>query len=351
MTSGRLRLVLFLSSLGVFVAGFLSLAHLGGFPIPCGGSNGCDLVASHPLSAPFGVPIAYVGFFGYVSIFGLAYWTAQPQPGLFGLRLLTTLGLMASMGLVAAARFVIHATCTWCLASALIMAVLAWLSWFAAPPPGVVRERSIWLAFPVAAIGAAWLLSSRAEPMPPHDALAVASVPISELATDESPSRGPTEAGVWVVEFADFACPACKAMHRRLAALADSRQVRLVFRNLVLNRLPGHEASARAAVLGEICHETGKFWDFADSVFAMSGSPSDADLDRLASALAPKSSLQSRLGNAADPAYLAVNRDMTLAKRLGLSETPTYILVRQYGSREVLGPRALIAELDAVSER
>lgn len=97
------------------------------------------------------------------------------------------------------------------------------------------------------------------------------------------PSRGPMSAPIVIQEFADFHCGFCKkaspTMNKILQNYPD--KVRLVFRHHPLSVTPGqgsfltHEAAACA-------HQQGKFWPFAEAVFAFEKLPSAADLDAIA---------------------------------------------------------------------
>jgi protein-disulfide isomerase len=99
--------------------------------------------------------------------------------------------------------------------------------------------------------------------------------------TDYMPSKGPNEAPVTIVEFADFECPACRNAHstleRVLAEYGD--QVRFVFRDFPLNIHP------RAIPASQAAHCAGdqeKFWDYYESLMLMAGDLSDEDLTKRA---------------------------------------------------------------------
>lgn len=66
------RFSLAFSSAGVAIAAALTVAHLSKTPLPCGGSHGCDQVASDPSSQFLGVPISLFGLLAYMLMAGLA---------------------------------------------------------------------------------------------------------------------------------------------------------------------------------------------------------------------------------------------------------------------------------------
>jgi protein-disulfide isomerase len=86
-----------------------------------------------------------------------------------------------------------------------------------------------------------------------------------EIELSGSPSRGPTDAPITVVEWADFECPACRAVSPDLeAALAKQTDVRFVFKNFPLDIHQNAEHAARASVAADL---QGKFWQMHHELF------------------------------------------------------------------------------------
>jgi protein-disulfide isomerase len=81
-----------------------------------------------------------------------------------------------------------------------------------------------------------------------------------------APSRGPANAPVTVVEYADFECPFCSkawaAAEEALKPYGD--RVRYVFRDFPL---PFHEHGAKAAEAGAAAHAQGRFFELANLMF------------------------------------------------------------------------------------
>jgi protein-disulfide isomerase len=88
-----------------------------------------------------------------------------------------------------------------------------------------------------------------------------------EIAGD-GPSRGPRDARITIVEFADFECPYCRQMAPFLKRLLDDypRDVRLVYRQLPLTDLHPHALHAAKASL--CAQEQGRFWEMHDALYA-----------------------------------------------------------------------------------
>jgi protein-disulfide isomerase len=102
-----------------------------------------------------------------------------------------------------------------------------------------------------------------------------------EIEIGDSPAKGPPNAPVVIVEFADFECPACAAAMPLLDKLyeAHPNKLRVVFKNFPLSTHPNAEIAARAAVAA---HRQGKFWEMHDRMFE-AGAPLDRPrLERIA---------------------------------------------------------------------
>lgn len=78
--------------------------------------------------------------------------------------------------------------------------------------------------------------------------------------------RGDPKASVIVIEYADFQCPYCQQMHATLVSAAETGKVRWVFRNDPLQSI--HPLAVEEAEAAECAGEQGKFWAYADSLFA-----------------------------------------------------------------------------------
>jgi protein-disulfide isomerase len=90
-------------------------------------------------------------------------------------------------------------------------------------------------------------------------------VPIPTLG---SPSMGPANARITLVEFSDFQCPYCsKAVAQINATLkAYPNDVRLIFKQYPLE--DAHPAAAISAAAALAAHQQGKFWPMHDVMFA-----------------------------------------------------------------------------------
>lgn len=80
--------------------------------------------------------------------------------------------------------------------------------------------------------------------------------------------KGDVKAPYTVIEFGDFACPQCGAMHSGIENLASSAPVSLYFVNRPFPRLKGHEYAVQAAEAGYAAAAQGKFWPMFDALYS-----------------------------------------------------------------------------------
>jgi protein-disulfide isomerase len=105
------------------------------------------------------------------------------------------------------------------------------------------------------------------QPVIPFPALAGLDSAAVQIPTLGSPSRGPANARVTLVEFSDFQCPSCRQAYTFLDSLARAfpRDLRIVFKHYPLQFHPYAFAAAEAATAAM---DQGKFWEYAGVVYA-----------------------------------------------------------------------------------
>ncbi|HEY6461468.1 MAG TPA: thioredoxin domain-containing protein [Polyangiaceae bacterium] len=112
-----------------------------------------------------------------------------------------------------------------------------------------------------------------------YDPTAVKAIPLAG-----SPSRGPDDAKVTVVEFADFECPHCRMAVPMVDAVmaAHAGKVRLVYKFVELSMHVHAEAASRAAWAAG---QQGKFWEMEHLLFERQDHLEQGDLERYAKML------------------------------------------------------------------
>ncbi|MDX2059412.1 MAG: vitamin K epoxide reductase family protein [Gemmatimonadales bacterium] len=118
---------------GLFISLYLWLYKLGMIGTLACGTGGCETVQLSPQSRFLGVEVALIGVIGYVVILGLAMAAMTPRfEGLSWpirvMPLVTGGAVLFTAYLKYLEFFVIHAICRWCVASAVIVAVVFVLS-------------------------------------------------------------------------------------------------------------------------------------------------------------------------------------------------------------------------------
>lgn len=124
MSDRRLRLVaIVLAVIGLGVAGYLTYIHYEGIKPVCGLGGDCEKVQTSEWADLAGVPVALLGLIGYAAI--LVTLFIEREEALVAGALIALVGFGFSAYLTYRELFTIDAICPWCVASAVIMALLA----------------------------------------------------------------------------------------------------------------------------------------------------------------------------------------------------------------------------------
>ena len=167
----------------------------------------------------------------------------------------------------------------------------------------------------------------------------------SHISLTDRPSRGPANARVTVVEYADFQCPSCKQLHETLRAiLPNYPQVRVIFKNFPLSQV--HPWAMTAALAGRCAYSQNPdaFWAFHDLLFDHQEAINPANAWQAMQDYASKAGLdagQLRACMAGPEARAAVDADFAEGQRLKIANTPTAFV---NGRRLVGGDRALLEQ-------
>jgi len=90
----------------------------------------------------------------------------------------------------------------------------------------------------------------------------------SKLHPGNSPSMGPTDAKITLIEFADFECPSCRQLDRILRELLPQHpEIRLVYKDFPLTTI--HPWAMTASLAGQctIQQNSASFWKIHDIIF------------------------------------------------------------------------------------
>jgi len=145
-----------------------------------------------------------------------------------------------------------------------------------------------------------------------------------ELILPTTYTKGPKDAPVWLVEFSDFQCPACKAFSGVVADLTKKYPDKL----LVAYRyfpLDIHPQSIPTAIAAEAAGKQGKFWEMEQLLFANQERFGDTLYNELATQLGLD--MNTFKASINDPATKqVVTNDTTYGSSIGINATPTFFL-------------------------
>ncbi|MBK7396836.1 MAG: thioredoxin domain-containing protein [Myxococcales bacterium] len=149
----------------------------------------------------------------------------------------------------------------------------------------------------------------------------------------KSPSSGPVNAPIQIVEFADFECPHCAAampiLHKVIEDPSLKDKVRFFFKNYPL---PAHEHADPAARASVAAQNQGKFWEMHDLLFTHQDQLGNPDIEGYAKKLGLDLDKFRADWVSADTKD-RVAKDKELGGRIGVSGTPSiYVNGRKFAS-------------------
>ena len=306
----------------------------------------CDTVQTSAQSEIFGIPIALLGIATYVAMMFLAVMAvAGRSHRRRALSALFCVGLATcgySVYLAFISIFVIKAVCTYCILMYAVNFSVATVAVLSLPQPlrSVFNPETYFGPFRswpvVAGIAISFLVSfggvyalyagiktgmiadyiekteSRAEPpaVPEHTAprkpgMASTETEIVPAQTDRGISfiqfpvtaadhiKGPEDAPVTIIQFADFNCSYCKAFFREIAPLEKKYKgrIRWVFKHFPLDQScnprfkTAHPDACKCSRAAICASEQGKFWEAHDYLFDRTSGNRDKDLAGMVTAL------------------------------------------------------------------
>ena len=139
-----------------------------------------------------------------------------------------------------------------------------------------------------------------------------------------SPTKGPENAKITLIEFSDFQCPFCsRGMQTMEAVLKEyPNDVKLVFKHLPLPFHPQAKPAARASIAAG---KQGKFWEMHDALFENQKNLSDETYMNLAKEIGLD--LAKFKKDYEDPEVAKmVEEDAALATKLGVRGTPGFFV-------------------------
>lgn len=123
--------LLIVSFLGLLVSGYLTITYSSNEPIACISGEGCHIAQLSAYSSFLGIHTPIYGLIYYVALGILAaLWSQETKQQLkLLLGILTGVGLAVSIFLSGIEAFVLHAWCSWCVASAILTVIAFCIFW------------------------------------------------------------------------------------------------------------------------------------------------------------------------------------------------------------------------------
>jgi protein-disulfide isomerase len=148
--------------------------------------------------------------------------------------------------------------------------------------------------------------------------------PRFEIAVGTSPSEGPADAAITLVEFSDYECPFCKSAVPILKQVRERypTQLRVITKNFPLDAHPKAKPAAEAAMCAA---EQGKFWEYNEKLFAKAP---QIDVAQLAPIAAEAGLDKARFEECLTSHRTApiVQADLDAGKKAGVTGTPSFFV-------------------------
>jgi protein-disulfide isomerase len=161
-----------------------------------------------------------------------------------------------------------------------------------------------------------------------------------EIITTGYPSKGPADAKIVLVEYADYECPSCRQLDQILRAILPTQpEVRLIYKDFPLIQI--HPWAMTAAEAGRCAYQQNPtaFWKFHDLLFDNQSIISPENAYQKMQDYATQSGLDANVLKScmADPQTKSeVNKSMAEGESLHITNTPTIFV----NGRRLIGPDA-----------
>lgn len=148
------------------------------------------------------------------------------------------------------------------------------------------------------------------------------------LIRDDSPTRGPADAPVTLIEFLDPECESCRAAYPIVEKILEEYEGKIRY---VVRYIPNHSNSALAVAATEAAGEQGKYWEMQELLFAKQLEWGEQVTPQTALFISYAESLGLDMDKFMEsfqhPKHIEkAKRDQQDATSLGLRGTPTFIV-------------------------
>ena len=156
---------------------------------------------------------------------------------------------------------------------------------------------------------------------------------------------GNSNASIKLVEFGDYRCGFCAKFHTEsrdqiISNYVDTGKVQLIFKDFVVNDRGGYKGSAQAASASYCAAEQGKYWEYHDTIYDnWKGETNWINADLLTT-FAENIQIQDiekfKECISSDKYSEVVNENNQLARSLGLTGTPSFVVLKDNVAQQII---------------
>ena len=156
---------------------------------------------------------------------------------------------------------------------------------------------------------------------------------------------GNSNASIKLVEFGDYRCGFCAKFHKEsrdqiISNYVDTGKVQLIFKDFVVNDRGGYKGSAQAASASYCAAEQGKYWEYHDTIYDnWKGETNWINADLLTT-FAENIQIQDiekfKECISSDKYNEFVNENNQLARSLGLTGTPSFVVLKDNVAQQII---------------
>lgn len=124
----RQRLLFILGAVGLIISVYLTVKAKAPSTVMCSIGHACEIVLSSQYAWLFGLPISAYGLVWYLGLLVIVYLLPSRSIAETWLKVWILGGLAFSLWLLGIEAFVLHAYCTWCVGSLVVVLLLTGLT-------------------------------------------------------------------------------------------------------------------------------------------------------------------------------------------------------------------------------
>jgi protein-disulfide isomerase len=143
-----------------------------------------------------------------------------------------------------------------------------------------------------------------------------------DIPAGNSPTKGPADAPITIIEFSDYQCPFCSKAEPLVKEALDAypTKARVVFKHFPLTSI--HPNAMPAALAAAAAQKQGKFWEMHEKLFANQRELSPEQIKKYAAEVGLDVA-KFEADSQSDEVKQQVQQDMQLAQKVGVRGTPT----------------------------